>query len=158
MVSPGEWGPNAWNLLHGIAERVGNHTIAKLEFDEKNELKFVLNGFWTLLPCKTCQTHYKEWIRTNSPDTVLSKSGGYLQESMRQWLYKFHEAVNQRREVTSDFKEELLTPTYSRINLRENANALKSVYQRGLQSGALKPEEWKRSWKHLDILLRNMGV
>ena len=158
MVSPGEWGPNAWNLLHGLAERIGNQPLPRLEFDEQNELKFVLKDFWSLLPCKTCQGHYREWIRKNPPEAFTTKSGEYLKEGMRLWLYNLHEAVNGRREVASGFTEEMLTEKYSKIDLRENAQVLKGVYQRGLQTGVLKPEEWKKSWKHLDLLLRILGT
>ena len=42
MVSPAEWGPNAWNLLHGIAERVGNQRILTIQRDEQNALRNTL--------------------------------------------------------------------------------------------------------------------
>lgn len=158
MVSPGEWGPSAWKLLHGLAERVGNHKNQTMIRDEQNELRIVLKEFWNLMPCRHCQEHYREWIRHNTPDSFLNKSGGYLQEDMRSWLYKLHESVNQRREVVSGIKEEDLETMYKSINLRESATVLKSVYQRGIQTGVLKPENWKKTWKHLDLLLRYMGI
>jgi hypothetical protein len=73
---------------------------------------------------------------------------------MRVWVYRLHEAVNGQREVISGINEADLTEKYSNINLREAANELKSVYQRGLQLGVLKSEEWKVAWKHLDLLIR----
>jgi len=158
MVSPGEWGPSAWKLLHGLAERVGNHTNQTMARDEQNELRIVLKDFWNLMPCRNCQEHYREWVRYNTPDSFVNKGGGYLQEDMRSWLYKLHESVNQRREVTSGIKEDDLEAMYKSVNLRESATTLKSVYQRGIQTGVLKPEEWKRAWKHLDLLLRYMGI
>jgi hypothetical protein len=66
--------------------------------------------------------------------------------------------VNQRREVISGIKEEDLETMYKSVNLRESAIILKSVYQRGIQTGVLKPENWKKTWKHLDLLLRYMGI
>jgi hypothetical protein len=110
------------------------------------------------MPCRNCQDHYREWIRHNTPDAFVNKGGGYLQEDMRSWVYKLHESVNQRREVISGIKEEDLEMMYKSVNLRESANTLKSVYQRGIQTGVLKPEEWKKTWRHLDLLLRFMGV
>jgi hypothetical protein len=171
MVSPIEWGPNAWQLLHGIAERVGNHHILTIQRDEQNALKNVLKTLWGLLPCKTCQDHYRDWIRKNPPEAFTSKAGGYLQDDMRTWVFNLHEAVNERNAITRDlegdqdlskivpkFNPEMLQSTYATVNLRECASNLKSVYQRGIQTGVLKPEEWKAAWRHLDLLLRFIGV
>ena len=73
---------------------------------------------------------------------------------MRAWVYTLHENVNEKREITSGFQENMLTETYSNVNLRDAANELKTVYQRGLQIGVLKPEEWKAAWRNLDMLIR----
>ena len=158
MVSPAEWGPNAWMLLHGLAERVGNQPNLTTIRDEQNEIRFTLKDFWALLPCKTCQLHYKEWVRKNPPDIFASKNGGYLQEDMRLWVYNLHNEVNSRREINVAFPESSLEETYGTVDLRKSAFELKSVYQRGVQTGVLKPEDWKRAWKHLDLLLRFIGV
>jgi len=153
-VSPAEWGPSSWKLLHGLAERVGNQDNRVMIRDEQNELRIVLKELWALLPCRHCQDHYREWIRYNPPDAFISQGGFYLQDEMRTWVYRLHESVNARREVVSGFDPEVLSETYSTIDLRESANVLKSVYQRGLQTGVLKPDTWKLAWRHLDLLLR----
>lgn len=157
MVSPAEWGSTTWKLLHGLAEKVGNHTNQIMIRDERNELRIVLRELWALLPCRNCQEHYREWIRHNPPDAFVSQGGGYLQEEMRAWVYRLHESVNARREVVSGIDPEKLPDLYSSVDLRENALILKSVYQRGIQTGVLKPETWKKAWRHLDLLLRFMG-
>ena len=154
MVSPAEWGPNAWTLLHGLAEKVGNQTNIVMIRDQQNELRITLRNFWCLMPCQKCQAHYREWLRSHPPDAFTSKNGGYLQDEMRSWVYRLHEAVNGQREVVSGINETDLTEKYTNVNLREAATELKSVYQRGLQTGVLKPEEWKVAWRHLDLLIR----
>ena len=160
MVSPTEWGPNAWNLLHGIAEYVGtsrNMTIAK---DEKNEIRLTLRNFGSLLPCKTCQNHYREWLQKNPPELFLKEFGDDLRNGMRRWVWQLHENVNHTREdnlrLTSVTYESLST-LYSSVDLRRCALNLKSIYTRGIELRILKPEEWKVGWKHLDLLLRFMG-
>jgi hypothetical protein len=158
MVSPAEWGPNAWELLHGLCERVGNQTNITLIRDEQNELRFTLKNFWALMPCQKCQQHYREWLRKHNPDSFLTKTGEYLQDDMREWVYRLHNNVNEQREAVVDFKESDLKSRYEKINLRAAANNLKTVYQRGLQLNILKPEEWKKTYKHLDLLLRFIGV
>jgi len=156
MVSPKEWGENAWNLLHGIAERVGNQTNKNLIRDEQNELRLTLRHFWALLPCKKCQTHYREYINISFPNTTLYN--GYLQDSVREWVYTLHEHVNKERDIVSGVTLDTLQEKYMLIDIRASASRLKSIYQRGLQSGVFKPEDWKIAWKHLDYLLRCMSL
>ena len=158
MVSPAEWGPGAWTLLHGIAERVGNHSNHLLIRDERNELKLTLRHFWALLPCVKCQTHYKEWLKAHNPESwIQGPFGSDLQDSMREWVFSLHENVNMSRNVVSRFTLEQMKEVYSSVYLREKANGLKSFYQRGLDARTLKAEDWKLAWKHLDLLLRVIG-
>lgn len=157
MVSPGEWGPGAWQLLHGLSERVGNQTHLSLIRDERNEIRLTLRHLWALLPCIKCQKHYKEWIQANSPEKWIDTPfGDDLKESMREWFFKLHENVNTSRGITSTITLDMLPNLYSpaHINLREKATELKGFYQRGLDSRTLKAETWKVAWKHLDTLLR----
>ena len=158
MVSPAEWGPNAWDLLHGLAERIGSQTSIILIRDEQNGIRLTLRNFSALLPCKTCQGHYREWLLKNPPELFLQRSGGYLQDEMRDWIFRLHKDVNQRREVVSDITLESLHERYKSVDLRAAALTLKSMYQRGVQHSILKPEEWKNAWRHLDLLLRYIGV
>ena len=156
MVSPQEWGPNAWDLLHGIAERIGNHTNKYQIADEQNELRLTLRHFGALLPCTKCQSHYKDHIRKSFPNTTLY--GMYLQDSLREWLFKLHDDINTSRGVMSNVTLEAVKQRYSGIDLRAAATRLRSVYQRGLQANSIKIDEWKIAWKHLDYLLRFIGV
>jgi len=156
MVSPQEWGPNAWDLLHGIAERIGIHTNKYQIADEQNELKLTLRHFWALLPCTKCQAHYKDHIRRSFPNTSLY--GMYLQDNLREWLFKLHNDVNMTRGVLSEHTLLTVKEQYKSIDLRAAATRLRSVYQRGLQANSLKIDEWKIAWKHLDYLLRFIGV
>jgi hypothetical protein len=158
MVSPGEWGPDAWELLHGLAERVGNQEHISSIRDERNELKLTLRQLWALLPCLKCQKHYKEWLQSNPPEKWIDTPFGIdLKDSMREWVYKLHENVNLSRSIVSDISLEQLPGLYSSVPLREKANTLKGFYQRGLDSRTLKAETWKVAWKHLDMLIRIIG-
>ena len=155
MVSPAEWGPGAWTLLHGIAERVGNHSNHLLIRDERNELKLTLRHFSALLPCLKCQKHYGEYLILYPPDQwIQGPFGEDLRDSMRLWLYRLHEKVNASNDVISGIELAELKEKYNSVPLKERANSLKSFYQRGLDIRTLKAENWKTAWKHLDLLLR----
>jgi hypothetical protein len=154
MVSPHEWGPHAWNLLHGIAERVGKHDKLMLIRDEQNAIRLTLRHFGSLLPCLKCQKHYREWLHKHAPELFLQRTGEDLRAALQDWFYTLHEAVNERNEIVSGVSRESLSERYKDIHLRGEAAHLRNVYQRGLQQGVLKSEEWKAAYKHLDILLR----
>ena len=158
MVSPQEWGPHAWNLLHGIAERVGRHDKTMLIKDEQNAIRLTLRSFSALMPCLKCQSHYRSWCLKNPPELFLGQVGEDLRESLQGWLYDLHEEVNSRKEVISGIQRDALKEMYSNIHLRGEAAALRNVYQRGLQQGVLKSEDWKMAYKNLDFLLRYIGV
>ena len=153
MSSPSEWGPGAWQLLHGIAERIGRHTKNTLIQDEITALRFTLRHFWSLLPCAKCQKHYKEWFQKMPPEW-LNGPVYDIQESMRLWVYTLHENVNQSREVVSGLTVDKMAEMYSSVPLRDRANELKKFYHDGLLRRTFKAEEWKTAWKHLDMLLR----
>lgn len=158
MVSPSEWGPNAWELLHGLAERVGNQSSVILIRDEKNEIRLTLRNLSTLLPCRVCQGHYREWLQKHPPEQFLQLSGGYLQDAMREWIFRLHGDVNQRRGVVSEVTYDSLQEKYKSVDLRKAALQLKQMYARGVTARTLKPDEWKVGWRHLDLLLRSIGV
>jgi hypothetical protein len=158
MVSPAEWGPNAWELLHGLAERVGSQKSITLMRDEQNEIRLTLRNFSALLPCKTCQGHYREWLHKYPPEAFLQSSGGYLRDDLRAWIFRLHEDVNNRREVSSGITIDTLRERYINVNLRANALVLKGLFQKGVELRILKPSEWGDAWKHLDMLLRFMGL
>lgn len=152
MVSPAEWGPKAWDLLHGIAEKIGNQQHEAMIRDEKNELLFTLKYFGSLLPCKKCQEHYRQWLLKAPPDKLFQS--GFLDDNLRKWVYHLHISVNENRGIETTFTESNLQSTYSNIQLRESAQHLKQYHNQGLQLGIFKADEWKRAWKHLDLLLR----
>ena len=132
MVSPAEWGPSTWELLHGIAERVGFQTIKILEEDERVSLQYALKHLDELLPCPMCQGHYREWLKKRPVDAWIKKSGGLLQEAMRKWVYDLHENVNGFKSIVSPLVIEDLPVIYQSVDLREKATILKNLFQRGL--------------------------
>jgi hypothetical protein len=154
MVSPSDWGPKTWELLHGIAERIGNQKHLTLARDEINHLRLTLRHFSDLMPCQKCQSHYREWLSSHPPESWLRGPSMDIQESLRKWLYELHEDVNNRREIVSGITLESLESKYSSVNLRECATFLKSFYSRGVDQRVLKPLEWKNAWRHLDLLIR----
>ena len=80
-----EWGPRAWRWLHMMA----------IEYPEKptpeDRMRAVarIQNFLTNLPCKLCRQHAKEH-HAQDPPTLGSSY------QLQNWVWRFHNAVNDR--------------------------------------------------------------
>ncbi len=88
MPLPSIWGPRAWELLHAIGWRAGRRPIPRLQIDEQREVLWLLAHLEYIIPCPECKMHIVQYRKRNGlPD----KSS-----DVAQWLWAFHEAVNER--------------------------------------------------------------
>jgi hypothetical protein len=83
------WGPALWKLLHSSAERIGSKALKRLPQEESRIWSQLLRSLRFSLPCPQCKQHYQ----TYSGAYPLSS---FSKEEVRIWLYRLHEAVNQR--------------------------------------------------------------
>jgi hypothetical protein len=67
----------------------------------------------TTLPCPLCKQHYAEYLRTDPPERVLRIPGPLWAEELRQWLWRFHDAVRVRKEQAKDFPYSSIATTYA---------------------------------------------
>ena len=86
-MTPGEWGPFIWHLIHNIAFLIPS--------DEYfiNYKQYYINFFYCLkkiIPCPICRNHYNKLIDRNSPMKCNNK------QSLIQWTIDIHNNVNSR--------------------------------------------------------------
>ena len=118
-MSSKPWGPALWKMLHGIAETLGNQSVAMLATDEAHEIVFLLRDVEKIMPCQLCRNHYREW-RKDHPLEEIDKLRGYmLKTGVRQWLYDLHENVNQNRGIESRLTIEQVEEMYKHVDLKE---------------------------------------
>jgi hypothetical protein len=98
MISPSDWGPLFWKILHTIAEKIGGPYVpAGILGQHAWCIEFIINQLQYTLPCKECQTHYKNYLIEN-PITGLNKlSGSELRLKVRTWLWELHNVIRIRQ-------------------------------------------------------------
>lgn len=92
-VSPSIWGPNLWCLLHTLADVSDRRDIFPL-------WNTFLKATCRMIPCERCQKHMNEYWSTTTfmPRAWAAMSGQQVRETIRQKLWMFHNAVNERLE------------------------------------------------------------
>ena len=84
-LSKSLWGPELWDVLHAMSFAYPQHPNMKQKVDAWN----FFNALTTMLPCKMCGKHCKEFINNNPPNV---ENG----DELSKWLWMFHNAVNKR--------------------------------------------------------------
>jgi hypothetical protein len=82
------WGPGAWVFLHSVTFNYPTHPT-KRDMKQTKEFFHSLKG---ILPCPTCQEHYREGIEETMPMDSHLKN----RDTLTRWLVKFHNSVNKR--------------------------------------------------------------
>jgi hypothetical protein len=95
-ADPEEWGPILWNALHCIAERIGTTGSKAVDTDQARAMEYVVFQLATILPCKECQQHYREYLVKYKPTTWIGLYGEDLRATIRTWLFTLHNSVRQR--------------------------------------------------------------
>jgi hypothetical protein len=157
MPSNKDWGPFLWTFLHGIAEKLGRQSSDLLASDEAREITLVLRGVEFVMPCEKCRKHYHEYLKKNTIDDVPQKRGDHLRQAVRMWLWRLHEAVNERNNAPS-FSLEQLTVTYQTASIADSYSTFNAVVNRAIANGLLNPEQVKSFRRHVSFLRALIGV
>ncbi len=88
------WGPGLWESLHCITF---GYPMQPTE-EQKNTYKRWLTDLGLVLPCSYCRESYQNFIKTE--DTILSDEVMKDRPSLTFWLFKLHERVNKKLEVS----------------------------------------------------------
>jgi hypothetical protein len=84
------WGPHLWITLHSISF---GYPIKPTEDDKNNYLNF-FKFLGDVLPCSYCRDSFNEFIITGN--TKLTNETVKNRETLCEWLYLIHEAVNNK--------------------------------------------------------------
>uniref|UniRef100_A0A6C0KX96 thiol oxidase n=1 Tax=viral metagenome TaxID=1070528 RepID=A0A6C0KX96_9ZZZZ len=103
-MSPSEWGPKVWYLLHRVAF-FSNRT------DIPGAWKNVIQQLSMTMPCSLCRTHMQTYCKQVPLGFPSGASGAVIRDTIVNWLFHFHNSVNSRKGVDS-FDYEFLRPFY----------------------------------------------
>nr|UZT28963.1 hypothetical protein [Nucleocytoviricota sp.]UZT29107.1 hypothetical protein [Nucleocytoviricota sp.] len=117
MASREQWGNITWYLFHGIAEK-----IKEEKFSENKDLIInIIKSICGNLPCPDCADHATKTLNSINFNTINSKN------ELKEFLFKFHNIVNQRIKK-QQFKFEELDKKYSCIIMPIIFNYFFKVY------------------------------
>tara|TARA_B100002019_G_C21101599_1_gene513825 strand:- start:53 stop:853 length:801 start_codon:yes stop_codon:yes gene_type:complete len=100
------WGPPAWEYLHSVSF---GYPLEPTDEQKKNYRNFFINVGNTL-PCKFCRNSYNDFIVSN--DTKLNDDDLKNRENLTRWLYRMHEKVNNKLNITYNTTYEQLVNRY----------------------------------------------
>lgn len=104
-MSPSDWGPPVWNLLHTMAAKVKEDKYHTIYLPLYN---YVIQICYNL-PCEICSNHAKSFLHKIKPHDLKKKS------DLINLLYVFHNLVNKLKEKKMYKYEEL--SIYNHYNL-----------------------------------------
>jgi hypothetical protein len=87
------WGPSLWHALHCISV---NYPVKPTAEDKQHYKDFILSLRY-VLPCKYCRDN----IRKNLKNCPLNKTALKNRKNFSNWMYNFHEIVNNSLEKKS---------------------------------------------------------
>lgn len=157
MPSNREWGPFLWTILHGLAEKLGRQPNEIMAADEAREMTLVLKGVELIMPCEKCRAHFHEYRLKNPIDGFSTKRGEHLRYTVREWLWRLHEAVNERNNAPR-FSIEQLTPTYQSVNIAAAWTTLQTYLKTSVASGLILSENLKSFRRHLEFVRSLHGI
>lgn len=157
MPSNKDWGPHLWTILHTSAEKLGRQTNEIMASDEAREMVLVLHGVEHIMPCEKCRKHYHEFLKKNPIDEFANRRGEILRQAIRTWLWKVHEAVNERNGVAS-FPIEELSQKYQNASVADAYKLLKPVLFKAIPDGLIASEPFKSFQRHLSLLRTLLGI
>ena len=138
MPLPSVWGPKAWELLHAIANRAGQGVNQRLLADEQREVVWLFRHLEYMIPCPECRLHIVQYRKAN---------GGGPTSNYGEWMWNFHEAVNQR--LGKNPGPPFDSAIGKDLNIRNAWNAYVEIVRESLQAGHLRSNEMKEWVRHL---------
>ena len=148
-----EWGPLLWQMLHGVAEKLGRAPNQLLFLDQRREMIFILRDLENIMPCQLCRNHYKVW-RSKRPIDQFPETQAEFREAVRIWIYDLHENINTSHDYVSGVTLDQLGPMYTGYDLKELGRQFAFLLNRAVRLKAVDIQIAKRFNTHYTFLTR----
>lgn len=158
-ISPQDWGPLLWRLLHIMGEHVGKSNVASINRDESIMIDFVIQGLPNVLPCAECAQHAKNYVRAHPTSSVKNLSGSALTDWTRNYFFDFHNEVRLRQQKPLIYTEssQIISVYNSAIFQKCDTEQLVEYFAFGVHSGVVKGDFYKRWMAQLNRLRLTAG-
>jgi hypothetical protein len=149
-----EWGPILWKYLHCLAEKMGTSGNSIVDTDQANYMETLLTMLPQVIPCTECQGHAAGYVSQNPIPSLKGLYGEQLRNTVRGWLYTFHNAVREQKQqpILLSTVEECST-TYQNCHLAkcDYSNFIQSVAS-AVRHGWVRIEHWKKWYSNSERL------
>ena len=96
-MSPNQWGPPTWTLLHTMAEKIKDERYSIIG---RQLFNYILQICYNL-PCPECSSHAKMFLTKVNANNLSTKN------DLKTLLFVFHNTVNRRKQKPLSQIEEL---------------------------------------------------
>lgn len=148
------WGPSLWQILHGLAEKGGKSIFPSFRDDEKRNWILLIELLPKIIPCPMCREHAQEWILKHPIKPIKDLEQDELYVWLTDWVYAFHESVNQRTGKPS-FDKALLQQTYGQVNINHIYKSMKPYIEKAIRLSGVTLLPWQK-WSNYLIMLRSV--
>lgn len=148
------WGPSLWQILHGLAERIGKLVVPSYRDDEKRQWILLIELLPKIIPCPMCREHAQQWILQNPVKGIKDIPSDELYDWLSNWIYRFHESVNARTGKPS-FDKAMLHQTYGNININHIYKTMKPFIEKAIRLSGITLMPWQK-WSNYLVMLRSI--
>tara|TARA_B100000963_G_scaffold350205_1_gene360180 strand:+ start:17 stop:478 length:462 start_codon:yes stop_codon:yes gene_type:complete len=96
-MNKNKWGPIIWNFIHVLSYKIKDTSFLK----QRNNIIKILRMVFSNLPCPYCSHHAKQLLKNSNLNKIVDK------ESLIDYLFSFHNNVNQRLKKQIFVKNEM---------------------------------------------------
>lgn len=154
----GEWGPILWSIVHGLAERAGSVTFALYRDDERRQWMGLFKALGKTIPCPSCKEHYDVYLKEHPTEKELKEMPyEQIRGYVRTWFWELHNWVNESYGKPL-FSYDDLTPTFSRVPIRQKLKDLDVPMRRAIRLRAGQFFGYNEFTKHVIMLLSIYGM
>ena len=145
-----EWGPILWRYLHCITERIGHSGNTIVDTDQANYMEVLLTLLPQIIPCKECQEHAASYQQYSAVPPLRGQYGAALRDTVRNWLFAFHNHVRSRKEQTIEFYHvEQCAAHYANCALsKQEYNSFIQTVAGAVRQGWVRMENWRKWYSH----------
>jgi hypothetical protein len=146
-MNPKVWGGKIWFILHRLSL-----------FSDRTDIigawKRMLKELYEIMPCALCKEHMGKYCMTHpiSGITVLGSKGSDVKKVITNWVYQFHNTVNNIRNVKK-FEKENLKVFYG---YGTRSELVQDINRTVIELEKLWPHVPMRSWKESLRILTNL--
>lgn len=147
-----EWGPIAWDILHGLAERAGRQSNTLIQKDEMQHWIQLIESVEKMIPCDVCRGHYKEYLTINPVRILSDMPYSGLRDFVRKWFWSLHNEINEGNDKPL-FTYGDLSGRYGSVPIKMRLDQLSAPIQRAMTLNGVRLLHWKAFEREVRTLL-----